>query len=73
MRSILWTRYWLDAQGYYVFENILYQDNKVLFFWKITERLKAVSAQRTYTSDTILSRIVLKNMNSPYNGFPQHT
>ena len=26
--AILWTRYWLDAQGYDIFENIIYQDNK---------------------------------------------
>ena len=26
--AVLWTRYWLGAQGYDVFENIVYQDNK---------------------------------------------
>ena len=29
MPDILWTRYWLDAQGYDVFENIVYQENKI--------------------------------------------
>ena len=28
MPSVLWTRYWLDAQEDDVFENIVYQDNK---------------------------------------------
>ena len=28
MPAILWTRYWLDAQGYHVFDNIVFQDNK---------------------------------------------
>ena len=26
--AVIWTIYWLDAQGYDVFENIIYQDNK---------------------------------------------
>ena len=29
MPDILWTRYWLDAQGYDAFENIVYQYNKI--------------------------------------------
>ena len=29
MPVILWTRYWLDAQGYDVFEEIFFQDNKI--------------------------------------------
>ena len=28
MHVVLQTRYWFDAQGYYVFNIILYQDNK---------------------------------------------
>ena len=28
MPALLWTRYWLDDQGYDFFENIIYQDNK---------------------------------------------
>ena len=28
MLDVLWTRYWLDAQVYYDFENIFNQDNK---------------------------------------------
>ena len=27
MLALLWTIYWLDSQGYVVFENIAYQDN----------------------------------------------
>ena len=42
--AVLWTRYLLDAQGYAVFENIVYQDNKVLFL-KFTEIFQAASAQ----------------------------
>ena len=29
MLALLWTIYWLDSQGYVVFENIAYQDNKI--------------------------------------------
>ena len=28
MSSMLWTRYWLDAQVYYVFGGVVFQDNK---------------------------------------------
>ena len=28
MTAVLFTRYWLDAQGYDIFEKIVYQDNK---------------------------------------------
>ena len=28
MTALLLTRYWLDAQGYYILEKIVYQDNK---------------------------------------------
>ena len=30
--TVLCTIYWLDAQGYDVVENVVYQDNKVHFF-----------------------------------------
>ena len=29
MTAVLWTIYWLDAQGYYILENIFYQENKI--------------------------------------------
>ena len=29
MPAVLWTKYWLYAQGYYAFEKIVYQDNKI--------------------------------------------
>ena len=38
MPDILWTRYWLDAQVYNVFENILYQDNKTAILLEINEK-----------------------------------
>ena len=28
MTYVLWNKYWLDAQGYNIFENIVYQNNK---------------------------------------------
>ena len=29
MPAVPWTTYWLEAQGYDVFENIVYQNNKI--------------------------------------------
>ena len=54
MPDILWTRYWLNAQGYDIFEKIIYQDNKSDILWKRMVRIQSVSAQSTQTSDTIL-------------------
>ena len=28
MPQVLWTRYWMEAQGYTISENIVYQDNQ---------------------------------------------
>ena len=47
MPDILWTRYWLDAQGCDFFENIFFQDNKLLLFWKSMASIQAASAQKT--------------------------
>ena len=44
MPAVLWTRYWLDAQGYYVFENIVYQDNKSAII--LENNVKASSSKR---------------------------
>ena len=45
MPPICWTRYFLEAQGYCVDNNILYQDNKSSILLKKTERLQVVSAR----------------------------
>jgi len=45
MTSILWTRNFLKAQGYYVTENILYQDNKSSIL--LEKNGKASSSKRT--------------------------
>jgi hypothetical protein len=45
MPSILWTRYFLKAQGYQVDENILYQDNKSSIL--LEKNGKASSSKRT--------------------------
>ena len=47
MPDILWTRYWLDDQGYDFLRTFYTKTIKVLLFWKITTRLQSVSAQRT--------------------------
>ena len=45
MPSVLWVRYWLEAQGYDVFENIVYQDNKSAIL--LEKNGKASSSKRT--------------------------
>ena len=40
MSDVIFTRYWLDDQGYYVFYNIVFQDDKKFYYFqKISARL----------------------------------
>jgi hypothetical protein len=39
MLAICWTRYFMEAQGYQVQDNILFQDNKSAILSKRTEKL----------------------------------
>ena len=34
MSDVILTRYWLDDQGYYVFYNIVFQDDKKFYFFR---------------------------------------
>ncbi len=54
MPIILWTRYFLLAQGYGIIENLLLQDNKVLFSLSAMGRLQAANARGTSTFGTSL-------------------
>ena len=45
MPAVLWTRYFLEAQGYGVHENIVYQDNKLAIL--VEKNGKASSSKRT--------------------------
>jgi hypothetical protein len=45
MLAICWTRYFMEAQGYQVQDNILFQDNKSAILLKRTEKLRAASIQ----------------------------
>ena len=45
MPAILWTRYWLEAQGYDFFDNIVYQDNESTII--LENNGKASSSKRT--------------------------
>ena len=45
MTGVLCTRYWLDAQEYDVFENIVYQDNKSAII--LENNVKASSSKCT--------------------------
>jgi hypothetical protein len=45
MPQVLWTRYFLEAQGYEVNELIIYQDNKSMIL--LAENGKASSGRRT--------------------------
>ena len=45
MPSILWTRYFLKAQGYHVSDNIIFQDNKSTML--LERNGKASSSKRT--------------------------
>ncbi len=59
--NILWTRHFLEAQGYTISSNIVYQDNmRTLSKW--TKHIKA----STYTSDTF-TRQVNSHLTRPIN------
>ena len=45
MPSVLWTRYFMEAQGYGIRENIVYQDNKSAILME--KNSKASSSKRT--------------------------
>ena len=59
MPVILWTRYWLDAQGSDVFENTVYQDNKSDILLKnngrnsIIKRTKHINTRYYFVTDCI--------------------
>ncbi len=57
LSSILWTRYFLKAQGYSVRDNVIFQDNKIQSYWRETERYPAAGAPNTKMSDIFLSLI----------------
>ena len=42
MPAICWSRYFLDAQGYGVTENILYQDNKSAILTRLIHYLRVI-------------------------------
>ena len=64
MPQVLWTRYFLEAQGYEVSESIVYQDNKSTIL--LAENGKASSGRRTRHINIryFLSRIVLHPVKS---------
>ena len=43
MLAICWTWYFMEAQGYQVQDNVLFQDNKSAILWRRMERLRAAS------------------------------
>ena len=51
MTYVLWNRYWLDAQGYNIFENIVYQDNNIDII--LGKNRKASSRKRMKHINTI--------------------
>jgi hypothetical protein len=53
MAAILWTRYFLQAQGYPMKPSVVHQDNQsAMLLGKPTGEAQAASAQGTLTSDT---------------------
>jgi hypothetical protein len=47
MPAVCWTRYFMEAQGYQVQDNILFEDNKSAIFWRRMEKLQAASIRST--------------------------
>jgi hypothetical protein len=41
MPQVLWTLYFLEAQGHKIDDNVIYQDKKALFFWIPTNKYQA--------------------------------
>ena len=73
MAAILWIRYWLDAQGYDIFENIVYKDNKGAI---ILEKNGKASSSKYKSHMNIIYYFVtysIEKMNSPYNDVPHQT
>ena len=50
MPQVLWTRYFMEAQGYKVSDNIVYQDNESAIRLKKTQKDQAANAPDTSTS-----------------------
>ena len=59
--AVIWNRYCLDSQGYDVFENIVYQDNKNAM---ILEKNGKAPRSKLRKHITIRHDFVLKHMNS---------
>jgi hypothetical protein len=54
MPAICWTRYFMEAQGYKVNGNVLFQDNKrALFFWRRMESFEQ-QAHKAYQYSVFL-------------------
>ncbi len=58
---ILWARYFIEAQGYTVGENILYQDNKSTILlatngrWSSSKRTKHINSRYFFIKDKVES------------------
>ena len=44
--AVLWTRYWLDAQWYDVFDNIVYQYNKSAIILESTGKASIIKCTK---------------------------
>jgi Reverse transcriptase (RNA-dependent DNA polymerase) len=62
MPAICWTRYFLESQGYGVFENILYQDNQSAILLEkngkasSSKRTKHINVRYFFVTDRIISK-----------------
>ena len=68
MSQVVWTRYFLEAQGYNVKDNIVYQDNQSAM--KLAKNGKRSSGKRTWHINIryffVTDRIAAKEMNMEY-------
>jgi hypothetical protein len=66
--QVLWTLYFLEAQGYKIDDNVLYQDNKSYILLK-TNRLGSIGKQTRHVavrSFFIADRVKLKEIRIKY-------
>ena len=73
MPAVLCTRYWLDAQGYFCFENIVYQDNKSAILLENNGKATNITHTKHINIRYYFKTDSIEKINSSYNGVPQHT
>jgi hypothetical protein len=70
MPQVLWTLYFLESQGYNIYDNILYQDKKSLYYGRPTDEVQVENEQDILRCDIFSSQTESSRKRSVLNIVP---